>query len=66
MNKQLQQEIANQQKNVISDKARYIDSLMYKTMKQSFLQTEVKEVFKPKSEHNQTDINKDFVRACFK
>ena len=46
----LQKEISQQQKAVISDKARYIESLMYKTMKQSFLQNEVKDVFKPKSE----------------
>ena len=66
MNKQLQKEISLQQKNVVSDQARYIDSLMYKTMKQSFLQNDVKDVFKPKSLYNQTDVTKDFVRACHK
>ena len=37
MNKKLQKEISQQQKNIVSDKARYIDSLMFKTMTQSFL-----------------------------
>ena len=39
---------------------------MYRTMKQSFLQNEVKGVFKPKSQYNQTDVAKDFIRACLK
>ena len=39
---------------------------MYKTMKQSFLQKEVKEIFKPKSLQNRTEVTKDFVRECHK
>ena len=39
---------------------------MFKTMTQSFLQNDVKEVFKPKNQSNQTDVTKDFVRECFK